>query len=132
MNLRTLLTGLALTGVLVGCGSGGGGDAAKEIKTPTADIQASAAKADKPALEAKVASYDTTIKDYEKQAQDLLAKAKEAMANTELGDMLSEDGKKAKELADKYTGQADEIMKDLKALQERMNIYVQELKKKAG
>jgi predicted nucleic acid-binding Zn-ribbon protein len=133
MTLRTLLSGLALAGVLVGCGSGtGGGDAANEIATPATDIQASAEKADKPALETKVASYETTIKDYEKQIEDLLAKAKDAMKDTALGDMLGDDAKKAKDLAAKYTDEADALKKDLVKLKERLDIYAAELKKKVA
>ena len=129
--IKTLI-GAALLVAATACGGQGGGDASAELKTPLADVQAEATKLDAPALESKIESYKAMAKDYEGQIEELQNKAKEALADTDLGDLLSEDAKKAKELADKYTGQADEIMKDLKALQERMNIYVQELKKKAG
>lgn len=126
------LLGAALLVAATACGSQGGNDASAELKTPLADVQAEATKLDAPALESKIESFKAMAKDYEGQIEELQDKAKEAMANTDLGDLLSDDAKKAKELADKYSGEADEVMKDLKALQERMNIYVQELKKKAG
>ena len=122
---------LALVALVAGCGSGGG-DAKAELKTPMADIKTEAAAADEGALEAKVASYQDFIKDHQSQIDELKKKATDALKDTGIGDLLSEDVQKAKDMADNYTVQADNLMKDLKAAQERLAVYVEELKQKAG
>lgn len=130
--VRHLMAAAVLVGLLTGCGS-----SSVSETTPIEQVRAEAAKMDankllatvdlyKIAIAAKQAELDKTVARIKEIAPDLGTTAKGLVG----GLTGSEDAKKAaanlekiKAEVDKLNAAKDEIMKSIKALQERMEIY---------
>ena len=119
--MRKLLAGLMALGMVV-CVAGCSGKASEDKSLD--EIKAEAEKMNAEQLEAKVQEYEKAIE----AKQPEIDKLKKELS-TGLTGVLS--GKKP-ENADELKAKLDELEASVKALNERMKIYADELKKKQG
>lgn len=130
--VRHLMAAAVLVGLLTGCGS-----SSVSETTPIEQVRADAAKMDANKLLATVDLYKIAIAAKQAELDKTVARIKEIAPNLGttakglVGGLTgSEDAKKAaadlekiKAEVDKLNAAKDEIMKSIKALQERMEIY---------
>ena len=99
---------------LVGCGGGGA-----DTEVPIAEVKAQSSTMSVDDLKAKVADYEKAIK----AKMDSLAPIKEKLAAIPLTEQMGAEAKKLQ-------GDIAKISEDLKALQERLSVYMAALKEK--
>ncbi|HEX41759.1 MAG TPA: hypothetical protein ENN81_06820 [Phycisphaerales bacterium] len=112
----------AMTG-WVGCGKSGGGSGAAGVDEtrPIDQIKAEAAKMDEAALRATAEKYHKALAARHAELDKIVAELKDIPITDMLGD-------KAKTLKDDMAG----ISASVTALNERMQVYVEQLKSKGG
>ena len=118
MTLRkttVLVLCIALAG-LVGCGSGG-----VDENKPMSEVRAEAQGMSAADLQKQAEAYKAAIEAKTPEIEELQAKVKEIP----LAEILGDEAKTLKADIDKLTG-------SIKALKERMAVYVEELRKQDG
>ena len=115
-RMMTMLTVLAVAFTLAGCGG-----KTADTTTPVEQVKAEAQKMDTQAIQKTVDAYKAAIAAKEAELQQVAGKVKTIPVAEMLGD-------KAKELK----AQNDQIQSTIKALSDRLQVYVDTLAAKAS
>ena len=116
-GLTLVVMVVCMTIGLVGCEKTGEGKYEVDLNKPVAEIKAAVEKMDVEQIKEVAAKYTEALQDKKVDVDALVAKLKEIP----MTEMLGEKAKSIKT-------EMDELTKSLKALQERLDVYVTKLK----
>lgn len=130
--MHKTLTIVLIAALMLGLTSCGGGAASSDEGKTVAEIQTAVADMSKATIEKAIESYKSAIAAHEGDLEEIEAKIKEIGGSALEGLMGGDGAEDTKADLEKLKSQASEIAATLKALKEKMAVYVSGLANAEG